>query len=66
MLDSFLSSTDSTTTAEPRRRLLRAPRVPHPHRTPLPRQTEMGRRRRPIAMLALALGGFGIGTTEFV
>nr|WP_312980197.1 MFS transporter [Corynebacterium sp.] len=26
----------------------------------------MGRRRRPIAMLALALGGFGIGTTEFV
>ncbi|MGO1949528.1 MAG: MFS transporter [Mycobacteriaceae bacterium] len=36
------------------------------HRKPVPRQTEMGRRRRPIAMLALALGGFGIGTTEFV
>lgn len=35
-------------------------------RKPVPRQTEMGRRRRPIAMLALALGGFGIGTTEFV
>lgn len=33
---------------------------------PFPRQTEMGRRRRPIAMLALALGAFGIGTTEFV
>lgn len=68
MLDSFPSSTDSTTATAlgPRRRLLRAPHVPHPHRTPLPRQTEMGRRRRPIAMLALALGGFGIGTTEFV
>jgi DHA1 family inner membrane transport protein len=26
----------------------------------------MGRRRRPIAILMLALGGFGIGTTEFV
>lgn len=40
--------------------------LPHPSRRPLPRQTEMGRRRRPVAMLALALGGFGIGTTEFV
>jgi DHA1 family inner membrane transport protein len=40
--------------------------LPHPQRRPLPRQTEMGRRRRPVAMLALALGGFGIGTTEFV
>ncbi len=37
-----------------------------PARRPLPRQTEMGRRRRPIAILMLALGGFGIGTTEFV
>ena len=37
-----------------------------PSRRPLPRQTEMGRRRRPIAILMLALGGFGIGTTEFV
>lgn len=42
------------------------PHMSLPHRNPLPRQTEMGRRRRPIAMLALALGGFGIGTTEFV
>lgn len=44
-------------------------RLAHPQklsRKPVPRQTEMGRRRRPIAMLALALGGFGIGTTEFV
>lgn len=40
--------------------------LPTVRRKPVPRQTEMGRRRRPIAMLALALGGFGIGTTEFV
>lgn len=35
-------------------------------RRPVPRQTEMGSRRRTIATLALALGGFSIGTTEFV
>ncbi|RIX36967.1 MFS transporter [Corynebacterium falsenii] len=37
-----------------------------PSRRPIPRQTEMGSRRRYIAMFAMALGGFGIGTTEFV
>lgn len=35
-------------------------------RRPIPRQTEMGSRRRTFAMFAMALGGFGIGTTEFV
>lgn len=35
-------------------------------RRPIPRQTEMGSRRRWISMIAIALGGFGIGTTEFV
>ncbi|WCZ37252.1 MFS transporter [Corynebacterium heidelbergense] len=35
-------------------------------RQPIPRQTEMGSRRRLITMIAMALGGFGIGTTEFV
>ncbi|WP_240484067.1 MFS transporter [Corynebacterium sputi] len=47
-------------------RLERLTQSPRLHRNPLPAQTEMGRRRRPIAMLALALGAFGIGTTEFV
>lgn len=50
------------------------PHAPHkgststrrPSRRPIPRQTEMGSRRRYIAMFAMALGGFGIGTTEFV
>ena len=44
------------TSRAPRRRL---------HRRPIPRQTEMGRRRRTIAMLAMALGAFALGTTEF-
>lgn len=35
-------------------------------RRPIPRQTEMGSRRRYITMFAIAIGGFGIGTTEFV
>lgn len=35
-------------------------------RRPIPRQTEVGSRRRIISMFAMALGGFGIGTTEFV
>lgn len=35
-------------------------------RKPVPRQTEITHRHRLIAMLALALGGFGIGVTEFV
>lgn len=35
-------------------------------RRPIPRQTEMGSRRRYITMFAIAMGGFGIGTTEFV
>lgn len=47
-------------------KLTRMVPTPAVQRKPVPRQTEMGRRRRPIAMLALALGGFGIGTTEFV
>lgn len=37
-----------------------------PGRRPIPRQTEMGARRRYITMFAIAIGGFGIGTTEFV
>ena len=37
-----------------------------PNRRPVPTQTTMGSRRRIITMLAIALGGFGIGTTEFV
>ncbi|WP_245797278.1 MFS transporter [Corynebacterium aquilae] len=32
----------------------------------VPRQTDISERRRTIVMLALALGGFGIGITEFV
>lgn len=32
----------------------------------MPRQTEITERRRIIVMVALALGGFAIGTTEFV
>ena len=36
------------------------------HRRALPRQTEITHRRRVITMVAMALGGFGIGTTEFV
>src|SRR5690625_6476978 len=31
-----------------------------------PRQTEISERRRLIVMLAMSLGAFGIGTTEFV
>lgn len=41
---------------------LRAPLKRHP----LPRQTEISHRRVIITMVAMALGGFGIGTTEFV
>lgn len=37
-----------------------------PSRRPVPRQTEISTRHRYIAMVAMALGGFGIGTTEFV
>ncbi len=37
-----------------------------PGRRPRPRQTEITERRRIIVMVALALGGFAIGTTEFV
>ncbi|MDK8890904.1 MFS transporter [Corynebacterium macclintockiae] len=37
-----------------------------PTRRPVPRQTEISTRHRYIAMVAMALGGFGIGTTEFV
>ncbi len=37
-----------------------------PARRPVPRQTEISTRHRYIAMVAMALGGFGIGTTEFV
>lgn len=36
------------------------------HRRPVPRQTEISEVRRYIVMIALALGGFGIGVTEFV
>ena len=35
-------------------------------RRAVPRQTEMGSRRRTFAYLAIAIGGFAIGTTEFV
>lgn len=35
-------------------------------RRPLPRQTEITPTHRVITMIALALGGFGIGVTEFV
>lgn len=35
-------------------------------RHPRPLQTEVSERRRKFVLLALALGGFGIGTTEFV
>ncbi|RNE48804.1 MFS transporter [Corynebacterium alimapuense] len=35
-------------------------------RRPVPIQTAISERRRIIVMVALALGGFGIGTTEFV
>ncbi len=35
-------------------------------RRPIPRQTEMGERRRLFTMIAFAVGGFAIGTTEFV
>lgn len=37
-----------------------------PERKPIPRQTEMGSRRALFALIALSIGGFGIGTTEFV
>lgn len=36
------------------------------HRRPLPRQTEISTARRTIVMVAMALGAFAIGTTEFV
>lgn len=35
-------------------------------RRPRPRQTEISEHRRLIVMLAMSLGAFGIGTTEFV
>ena len=37
-----------------------------PERRPRPRQTEIGERRRLAVMLAMSLGSFAIGTTEFV
>ncbi|HEY4536614.1 MAG TPA: MFS transporter [Enteractinococcus sp.] len=37
-----------------------------PQRRPCPRQTEIGERRRLAVMLAMSLGSFAIGTTEFV
>lgn len=44
--------------------------VPHPNsrlrRRRVPRQTEISEVRRYIVMTALAMGGFGIGVTEFV
>lgn len=43
-----------------------AQKLPVPPRRPLPRQTEITNTRRIIVMIALALGGFAIGTTEFV
>lgn len=43
-----------------------SPKIGRISRRPIPRQTEMGSRRRTFAMFAMALGGFGIGTTEFV
>ncbi|WP_080796337.1 MFS transporter [Corynebacterium pacaense] len=36
------------------------------HRSPLPRQTEISETRRYLVMIAMALGGFAIGVTEFV
>ncbi|MGD7002804.1 MFS transporter [Corynebacterium halotolerans] len=44
----------------------RFPKSGIPQRRPLPRQTEITNPRRIIVMVALALGGFAIGTTEFV
>lgn len=38
----------------------------HVTRQPVPRQTEISEPRRIIVMIALALGGFAIGTSEFV
>ncbi|WP_343958810.1 MFS transporter [Yaniella flava] len=35
-------------------------------RRPRPRQTEISEKRRLIVMIAMSLGAFGIGTTEFV
>ena len=46
-----------------------SPRSAHEHRIhrrPLPRQTEISTARRTIVMVAMALGAFAIGTTEFV
>lgn len=40
--------------------------IPQPTRRPIPRQTEISEPRRIIVMVALALGGFAIGTSEFV
>ena len=41
-------------------------RPARPRRRPVPRQTDISPRRRWIVMIALAAGGFAIGTTEFV
>lgn len=46
-----------------------SPRSAHEHRIhrrPVPRQTEISTARRTIVMVAMALGAFAIGTTEFV
>ena len=50
--------------AVPRLRFI--PTASLPARPPLPRQTEISEPRRIIVMIALALGGFAIGTSEFV
>ena len=44
----------------------RSPQSWIPQRRPRPRQTEIGERRRLAVMLAMSLGSFAIGTTEFV
>jgi len=44
----------------------RVPQIGIPQRRPRPRQTEIGDRRRLAVMLAMSLGSFAIGTTEFV
>lgn len=43
-----------------------APKRRLPARRPVPRQTEISTSRRVIIVIALALGGFAIGTSEFV
>ena len=44
----------------------RSAHEPRIRRRPLPLQTEITAGRRAIVMVAMALGAFAIGTTEFV